>query len=109
VTLLELLDQLERADIKLGTNVHWRLRTLSPPGAITDEIRMAIRRHHDLLVWTVIARGTGHVWCPCDRCGQPVLLHPALHGDGNGKQVWPRCYLTPACPGRHKPPERNQP
>jgi hypothetical protein len=103
VSLIGLLHRLAAGDIRLAVTDTGRLRTNGPAGAITDEVRSAIRRHHDLLVWTVTSRQTGHVWTPCNRCGHAVLLNHALH-IGRGSQVWPRCYLTPGCNGRHQPP-----
>jgi hypothetical protein len=99
---LALLADLDRLEVRYGTDDDMQLFIDAPAGVITADLAANIRMHRHLLLWTVIARGTGHVWCPCDRCGQPVLLNPALHGDGNGHQVWPRCYVTPGCCGRHQ-------
>jgi hypothetical protein len=44
----------------------------------------------------------GHLWCPCDQCGQAVLLDPGPRR--TGKHVWPACRLTPGCSGRHREP-----
>jgi hypothetical protein len=106
VTLLAVLERLNHAGVRLAVNDTGRLHTSAPPGAVTQELAGLIRRHHDLLVWTVVGRRTGHHWVPCDRCGQSVVLHPPSHSDGNSKQVWPRCYLTPGCQGRHRPPAK---
>lgn len=99
---LALLADLDRLGVKLGTDDQMPLVVDAPAGAISDDLAANIRAHRHLLLWTVIARGTGHIWCPCDHCGQPALLNPTRHGNGNGKQVWPRCQLARGCDGRHR-------
>lgn len=99
-----LLAELDHRGITISVTPGGHVRLDAPAGILCPEITMQARLYYDQLVWTVRARGTGHVWCPCDQCSQPVLLNPALHSEGNGKQVWPRCYLTPGCEGRHRPP-----
>ncbi|MGH9151156.1 MAG: hypothetical protein ACRD03_01850 [Acidimicrobiales bacterium] len=97
-----LLQVLDDRGIRYTVNPNgddWLLEVDAPAGAIVPEIRMAIRRHKWLLIWTVIARGTGHVWAPCNVCGEAVLLDPAPRLAG--KTVWPTCRLTPGCTGRH--------
>jgi putative DNA primase/helicase len=49
--------------------------------------------------------GAAHIWCPCDQCGQEVLLYPGPRH--SGKWVWPACRLTPGCTGRHTDPRHH--
>lgn len=99
VTFLELLDTLDERGVIIDLDPDGRLQTDAAAGIIDDELAMQIRRHRDLLVWTVIGRRSGHVWCACDHCGQAVLLDPQPRH--TGKWAWPRCYMTPDCAGRH--------
>lgn len=99
---LALLDELDQLGVTVTTDDEMHLVIDGPSGAITDRLAAAMRRHRHLLLWTVIARGTGHVWCPCTTCGQPVLLDP--HPRRGGDTVWPTCRLTPGCAGRHVEP-----
>lgn len=50
--------------------------------------------------WDHVALSSGHAWAPCDVCGE-AALQPRTGGR--------RCFITPACPGTHRPPERPTP
>jgi hypothetical protein len=108
--LVELLDA---RDIKVSAAGD-KLRVDAPKGAVTASIAEAIRAHKTRLALRdgtsytvrtkdktgkVTTREVHHVWCPCDLCGQAVLLDPVPRHAR--KLVWPRCYLTPGCGGRH--------
>lgn len=103
--IAKLVADLDRLGVRLQGN-GGRLRTDAPPDALDDEMVARIIAHYDELVATVTARRTGHTWCPCDTCGESVLLDPKPRLAG--KLVWPDCRLTPGCPGRHRLPEPKQ-
>lgn len=95
-TLLRVLDD---RGIRFTIDADQQLRVDAPADAMVPEIRMQIRRYREQLIWTVIARGTGHAWAPCNACGEAILLDPAPRIAGD--LVWPMCRLTPGCKGRH--------
>jgi hypothetical protein len=99
---LALLADLDRLGIHVRADDDGRLVLDGPAGIISDDLAANVRAHRQLLAVTVAARRTGHVWCSCTGCGQPVLLNPGSHG-GSG-HVWPTCRLTPGCTGRHQEP-----
>jgi TubC N-terminal docking domain len=132
LTCSQLVEVLKARDIKVAA-IDDRLCGDAPKGAVTRVIADAIRRYRDDLLAvarlqeafgplatvvdppTYTARvkdGSGkvservvtHTLCPCDRCGRAVLLDPAPRRAG--KLVWPRCYLTPGCGGRHREDDR---
>lgn len=106
---VHLLADLTLRDVRLGV-VDGHLRTSSPPGAIDDAVAAEIGAQRDLLVWTVIGRDHGHVWAPCDRCGQAVLLdRHRTTGTGSHKRAGRPCVLTPGCPGWHRAPDHQEP
>jgi hypothetical protein len=102
-TALATLDTLERLGVHATVIDSGRLVLDAPRGLVTGSLIEDIRTHRDFIVWTLIGRLIGHYWCPCDACGQSVLLDPRPRRAG--KRVWPKCCLTIRCPGRYTDPE----
>jgi hypothetical protein len=76
VNVLDLLERLARAGVRLN---------------LDDAGRLVVVR----------ARGTHHVWAPCDACGELILFRPS---SGRGIRG---CAITPGCRGHHRRNERN--
>jgi hypothetical protein len=102
-TALATLATLERRGFQVAVADSGRLTVNAPRGAVTADLAEDIRTHRDLIVWTLLGRITGHQWCPCDACGQAVLLDPQPRRAR--KLVWPKCRLTLRCPGRYTDPK----
>ena len=86
-----LVEAITARDIKV-TVVDGRLRVDAPRGEVTPPIAEALRAHKARLLrpagtsYTIRTktragkiheRTVSHVWCPCDQCGQAVLLDPS--------------------------------
>jgi hypothetical protein len=101
--LLELLDHLDAEGVELslvstpeGVRVRTRGRRLD------GNIAAAMTEHRIMVANTLIGRQTGHAPAPCSTCGAVSFV--AVRGpNGQRRNTWPQCRMTPGCAGRHEP------
>lgn len=95
--IVPLLAAMVRAEIDWGVGTDGSFIFTSTGDADLDA---RIASCQTLLRYELAGRATGHIFAACDHCGRASMTRAKR--DKN--RQWPRCRMTPGCPGRHRPP-----
>lgn len=100
VNVLDLLDELEAGDVRLSVR-DGKLVTQSP-GGIPTELVPHVQHNRDLLIAATVGLRIGVPLAPCNGCGRVSAVALRTFA-GHRRATWPRCSMTPGCPGHHQP------
>jgi hypothetical protein len=99
--VLDLLDQLADQGVTVRLESDRRLRLLGPRRAVSaPEVAAVIAANRELIRCQMMGESTGHTLSPCSECGVEIMVPYR-------RSTWPKCVMTPRCPGLHTPRARD--